>query len=107
MTYGVHYKFIDRLRDNDVMAVKLFIDAGINVNANIENGYTALMYAAEKGYLEIAKLLIENGSDANATNRFGESVLTLADFPGNEKIVNFLKKPELKNEKRVKLSANS
>lgn len=51
------------------MTVKLFIDAGINVNANVENGYTALMYAAEKGYLEIAKLLIEKGANVNATNR--------------------------------------
>jgi ankyrin repeat protein len=169
---GVKYseeEFLDRIKDNDVIAVKLFIAAGMDVNTNIGNGFTVLMYAAENGYLEIAKLLIENGADINAhededidapidndtsgetalikavlennlkmvkllvengadvnakaykeeapvllmaatgdnleivkflikngadvngTNRFGESILMLADFPGNEKTVKLLK----------------
>jgi ankyrin repeat protein/predicted TIM-barrel fold metal-dependent hydrolase len=49
----------------DLQTVEKLIDAGANVNANIQ-GVTALHLAAKAGEIAVAKLLIANGADVNA-----------------------------------------
>ena len=82
-------EFIDAAKNGDLNRVKEAIKEGVNINARNNYGYTALMYAVYQGrshifkitntnndYLDIIKLLIENGADVNAKrNDDGETVL--------------------------------
>ena len=51
---------------------------------------TALMYAAENGYIEIAKLLIEHGADVNSLNIHNKTALMYAAENGCIEIVKLL-----------------
>jgi len=46
--------------------VRILINAGMQVKAKDEAGFTALMYAAGNGHTETAKTLIDVGADMNA-----------------------------------------
>ena len=50
----------------NIEAVKQHLDAGANVNAKDEVGWTLLHTAAFYGHKEIAELLIAKGADVNA-----------------------------------------
>ena len=59
----------------------------------IQEGYTALHYAARNGKTEILKLLLSNGADVNAKNRDGNMTpLFLANLEGHTEIIELLKK---------------
>ena len=67
----------------------------------IQEGYTALHYAARNGQTEILKLLLSNGADVNAKNRkyysssFEDGSITplfLANLEGHTEIIELLKK---------------
>ncbi len=62
-------------------------------------GKTARMLAAEKGYLGIVSLLLEKGSDINATNADGETSLMMAVKAGHKDVVELL----LKNKADIKV----
>ena len=57
-------------RAGDVARVTAALDKGADVNAKTRYGATALTYAADKGHLEIVKLLIARGADVNAQDSF-------------------------------------
>jgi ankyrin repeat protein len=46
----------DAVRNNDIKAVKKYIENGGDVNAKDNYGWTALMYAIRNGKTELAKL---------------------------------------------------
>lgn len=50
----------------DLAAVKLLVEAGININRHGENGYTPLHVAYEAGNAEIVTYLLEHGADPHA-----------------------------------------
>ena len=50
----------------NIKAVKQHLDAGADVNAKDEDGFTPLHYAAVTGRKEIAEILIAEGADVNA-----------------------------------------
>jgi len=57
----------------------LLADARIIVDwVNATDGKTALMFAAERGYDEIVKLLINQGADINKQDKNGKTALLLA-----------------------------
>jgi ankyrin repeat protein len=58
--------FIECVGDNDKQAVKLFIEAGFDVNTPADTGITALHIAAMKGNTDIVKTLLEHGANPNA-----------------------------------------
>jgi ankyrin repeat protein/CHAT domain-containing protein/Flp pilus assembly protein TadD len=62
----------------DLMAVKDLLSKGANVNANIEGGWTGLMWAAFEGKTETIRLLIEKGAKVNAKDNSGWTALTKA-----------------------------
>jgi ankyrin repeat protein len=51
---------------------------------------TALMWAAERGYLDIAQSLLAGGSDVNATNDFGDTALDGAAMQGDIEMTKLL-----------------
>jgi ankyrin repeat protein len=58
---------------------KLLIDAGINVNAKNPAGATALEISLQKGWQNIATLLLENGADHSVVNDSVKSKITCPD----------------------------
>jgi PQQ-like domain/Ankyrin repeats (many copies) len=57
-------------RAGDVARVTAALDKGADVNAKTRYGATALTYAADKGHLDVVKLLIARGADVNAQDSF-------------------------------------
>jgi ankyrin repeat protein len=53
-------------------------------------GETPLILAAERGNLEIAKLLLAKGADPNMKDRSGASALSLAKEKGNKAMLELL-----------------
>ena len=64
---------------NNFEIAKLLIEHGADVNAKTKDGYTALIYSANKichnDTTAITKLLISNGVDVNAKNDWGDTAL--------------------------------
>ena len=58
----------DAAHKGNIEAVKQHLDAGTDVNAKDEDGYTPLYAVAGGGHKEIAELLIAKGADVNAKN---------------------------------------
>ena len=57
-------------RAGDVARVTAALDKGADVNAKTRYGATALTFAADRGHLELVKLLIARGADVNAQDTF-------------------------------------
>jgi ankyrin repeat protein len=80
---GVFHTAIAQSKDNTEI-VQLFIDHGADLNqkAEIANGHTALMYAAEFGHVEVGKLLLASGAEINAVDNYNDPALNVAAFHG-------------------------
>ena len=57
-------------RKGDLAQVKGLLDKGANVNAKSPYGQTALFFACDRGYSEIARLLVDRGADVNVEDTF-------------------------------------
>ena len=64
---AVHYKNINEVRRH--------LNEGANVNQKDENGQTPLHYAAQRGYTEVARTLIERGAQVNSKDKNGRTPL--------------------------------
>jgi ankyrin repeat protein len=80
---GVFHVAISKSND-DTEIVQAFFDHGADLNkkADTGNGHTALMFAAEFGYIEVGKLLLANGADINAVDNLNDPALNVAAFHG-------------------------
>ena len=63
----------DAAHTGNIEVVKKHLDAGTDVNAKDEDGYTPLYAVAGGGHKEIAELLIAKGADVNAKIEGGGS----------------------------------
>ena len=70
---------IDAAQRGNIESVKQHLDAGADVNAKDDSGWTPLHRAASKVHNKIAKLLIEEGADVNAVNKDGLAPLDYAE----------------------------
>lgn len=64
------------LGDSD--KVKYALNRGANINAQNDKGMTALMQAADRGFVDIIELLVKKGADMFMTNEDGRTALDLA-----------------------------
>lgn len=63
--YNKNNALVKAASAGDTKKVLELIKNGANVNAKMDDGLTALMFAAYKGYEDIAELLISNGAKVN------------------------------------------
>ena len=77
--------FVQSARNGDAIAVKLFLESGINIHAKNKIGETALMAAAFGGYGEIIDTLLAHGAetDVNTKRNEGGTPLMAAAVNGN------------------------
>ena len=61
---------LDAARAGDVAKVRSALDSGVNVNSANRYGVTALGFAAERGFLDVVRLLVERGANVNAVDSF-------------------------------------
>lgn len=65
---GVSYNkdsFVNCVNENDIYAVKLFLSSGIDPNSENNKGQSALLVSLEKGHIDIIKVLLNAGANAN------------------------------------------
>ncbi len=81
----------ERDGETGISEIKTLVTGGDIINARY--GYkTALMWASENGYEEIAQALIAVKSDVNAYNKDGLTALDLAKNNGHSEVVAMLQK---------------
>ena len=90
---GIDYTeraFLTAARDGDLDVVKLFVWAGMSVNATNRGGFTALLSAAAYGRLEVVKYLVGSGAAVDARTNNGFTALHRAAWSGHLDVVEFL-----------------
>jgi len=80
----------DAAHTGNIEAVKKHLDAGTDVNAKDEDGYTPLYAVAGGGHNEIAELLISKGADVNAKDKDGWTSLHEATMGGHKEVAELL-----------------
>ena len=68
----------------------LLEDASIDVNNRDDQGITALHLAAVKGYVTIARMLIDRGADPSAADLEGRTPVTIAQSRGHKEMADVM-----------------
>jgi hypothetical protein len=71
-------------------AIALQPKVGFDLNAVTAGGLTALVFAAQKGHLEVAKLLLDAGVDVNVQDKQGSTALDWAVYHKHQPVVDVL-----------------
>src|SRR5688572_23167441 len=80
--------FVARAAEADMMAVRLFLAAGMSPNVqDRHSGETPLMAAASRGHARIARVLLEKGADAGVTDKTSRTILMAAVRAGDAETV--------------------
>jgi hypothetical protein len=77
---------------NGTAAFLLKNGAEVNVQSK-KKGITALMITAVAGNVELVRMLLDRGADANLTDVFGNTAKILAEKKGNSAVVDLLSDP--------------
>lgn len=81
-------QFWEAVRKGDAAAVTALLDKGADVNAKFRYGTTALFKAAERGHLEVVKILLARGVDVTVKDSFyGATAMTWALDNGHVDVV--------------------
>ena len=75
---------------NHLESVQSLFDMGASIDAQDNDGITALMEASRCGLVGIVKLILENGADPNIQESDGNTALMLASCNGQLDIVKLL-----------------
>jgi len=91
---GVTYTadaFVECAKNGDIVAMKLFVEAGMKPDTPDKHGVTALMWTANSGHTEVVQALLDKGADVNVKNNSGVTTLRLAAIKDQTEIVKLLK----------------
>lgn len=66
------------IREKDFESIKVLLEAGANVNAQSEFGWTPLLIATQNRFYKIGKFLLERGANPNIANEGGWNPLYIA-----------------------------
>jgi ankyrin repeat protein len=86
----INSDFIDAAWGGDIARVQELITTGTDANSTDQNGDTALMFSASRGYPEIMDALIKAGADVNAKDTYGLTALMFAASKGRADFVEAL-----------------
>jgi uncharacterized protein len=70
----------------------MLLNAGADVNARQQHGYTPLHAAAANGQLDMVYLLLKWGADLTAATENGQTPLSLAEAQGHDEVAELLKR---------------
>ena len=73
------------------IAQYLIEDGTLNINQRDQQGYTPALIAANKGHLEMLKLLIANGANPKVRTKNNNTLLDLAFFSGQMEVVEYVR----------------
>lgn len=83
-------EYTEALGSGNVAVVKKYLDNGVNVNDQFF-AWSALHISANKGQLEVVKLLVERGADLNYKHPITKATpLAMAAMDGYTEIVDYL-----------------
>lgn len=82
---------MDLAREGRTAELLEFVDHGLPVDAQDEEGNTALMLAAYRGHPETVRALVERGADVNLRNNRDQSPIAGALFKGEDEVVTLLR----------------
>ena len=75
---------------NHADVAQVLIDAGADIYAEDNEGYSPLHYACIDGLIDIVKMLVEAGAGVRATDNEGQTCLMLAVYNGHTETVRYL-----------------
>src|SRR6187549_1913087 len=75
---GGDLRVLDAVKRRDQKTFTVLLRAKADVNAAQPDGATALAWAVHLGEREMAEALLKAGANANTTDEYGETPLTLA-----------------------------
>ena len=88
---AINEELLDGARAGDVGRVTRALDQGADVNAGNRYKATALTFAADKGYIDVVRLLIERGADVNVQDTFYKArAIDMAGQNGHTAVVMLL-----------------
>jgi len=82
--------FLASAEKGDLVAVNLFLAAGMSPNVKDQYGGTALRYAASKGHLDVVQALLDKGADINVKDVDDFTPLRYAAYYGHADVVRLL-----------------
>ena len=86
-------ELLSAVTNNDLNTARWCLDQGADINTtNSDGGDTALIIAAQYGYIDIVNLLLECGATTDNQKNNGARVLITASYEGHTYIVNSLLK---------------
>jgi outer membrane protein assembly factor BamB len=84
-------ELFDAARSGNRERVAQLLDAGVDVNAKARYDATALMFASDRGHLDIVRLLVERGADVNVADTFYKfTALGMALGSGHRDVAKYL-----------------
>ena len=84
------YNLVESVIYNDASTAKMLLDRGADPNATSSIGNSALIYAAEKGNMDIMEMLIEKGADLNYSGYQNETALFMTIFRNDFQATKYL-----------------
>ena len=107
LIYAFKNRYVDPGFTTRVKIVKILIAAGADVEARDNEKKTALIWATERGSIQLVKTLVEAGADVNAICGYKQlTVLMYAANKGDVKVVKYLIENGADTESRYKFAGD-